>query len=135
MSKRYVHHYMTGGQLPVFAGGQHGDGLGALLKSAGRFLLPIITGSTAKFASETAKGLSEGRSFRDSTKSAIGPAIEGALDGAVKKMGRRNMRNKKLKVGSYTRLHNQAGSGRRVYKKKGVSKNIVRKHRILKTNF
>ncbi len=135
-NKKYVQHYMRGGQIPVFAGGQHGEGLGAVLKSAGRFLLPIIAGSAAKFVSSTAKGLRQGRSFKDATKGAIGPTLTGAIDGTVTKIKRKN---KKLKVGKYTRFTNQKGMGRRVYKKKtkttGSKKINRKKHRVLKTNF
>jgi hypothetical protein len=78
-----VKHYsgQTGGQVQVFHSTrrQRGDGLGNILKSAGRFLIPIlapILGSAAKsFMDNAASGVIENRSYRDVAKGAFGAAL------------------------------------------------------------
>ena len=94
---KYYQNQRGGGSLPVFRGYgvlpvfrgdpvQQGKGLGDILKSVARFLIPIVApifGSAASsFITSTSDGIHEGRSLKESAKAAISPTLSAGLSAA-----------------------------------------------------
>lgn len=85
-SNPYLRYYrgQVGGSvdIPVFIGGQHGEGLGDFFRSVLRFIAPIALRGLSTFASSTQRAHAGGASLKDAARSAIGPSL-GAMAGAV----------------------------------------------------
>lgn len=115
----YLHHYQVGSGMPVFRGAdyQYGNGLGNILRSVGRFLLPLLTGAASQFISSTAEGLNRGQTFKESAKQSIGPTLSGTV-GA-------------LGTSIQQRLQKGSGRKRRSLKNYGATKRA----RVYKTRF
>lgn len=64
-----------GGELPVFRGGQHGAGLGDILRSVWRWIAPIALRGLATFTSRTMEAHEQGASLKDAAKGAIAPSL------------------------------------------------------------
>jgi hypothetical protein len=76
-----------GGEIPVFRGGQHGAGLGDILRGLFRFLAPIALRGMSAFASSTLQAHDRGVPLKDAAKGALRPAlgaIVSAAQGAVR---------------------------------------------------
>jgi len=79
----YYRHQVGGSvDIPVFIGGQHGEGLGDFFRSVLRFIAPIALRGLSTFASTTQRAHESGASLKDAARSAIGPSL-GAMAGAV----------------------------------------------------
>ena len=76
-SSAYCEYYTKqyGGELPVFRGGQHGAGLGDILRSVWRWIAPIALRGLSAFTSKTMEAHEKGASLKDAAKSAIGPSL------------------------------------------------------------
>ncbi len=145
LSQAYVDHYLQTGGMNVFRGGQHqyGEGIGALLRSAARFLLPVAARTATKFISSAAQGVGSGNSLKDAALEALLPTLDEAMTSTGSQIRKRRKpvvakKKPKRKVGKYKKLHNQKGKGRRVYKgkrKQVKSKRSRKVVRILDTNF
>lgn len=101
----FIRHYRNQhglGGISVYRGSrlQSGAGLGNILASIGRFLLPIIAPVAKTFIGATMSGTSKGKSIKEAAKEALKPTLSSALSATSKQIGRR-MANK------------QQGSGRR----------------------
>jgi len=85
-SNPYLNYYrnQVGGSadIPVFVGGQHGEGLGDFFRSVLRFIAPIALRGLSTFASTTQRAHEGGASLKDAARGAIGPTF-GAMAGAV----------------------------------------------------
>jgi hypothetical protein len=64
-----------GGEIPVFRGGQQGEGLGDILRGILRFIAPIALRGISKFAGTTLKAREQGASWKDAAKGAIAPTL------------------------------------------------------------
>jgi hypothetical protein len=97
-SNPYLKYYQgqVGGSvdIPVFVGGQHGEGLGDFFRSVLRFIAPIALRGLSTFASTTQRAHEGGASLKDAARSAIGPSL-GAMAGAVGE----SMRNQQAGTG------------------------------------
>lgn len=123
--RTYVEHYQRGsGVLPAFEGSmyQDGNGLGDVLKSVFRAVLPIFTSGASTFLKSAAHGISEGKSLGDAAKESLAPAAKKVVGKAVKRVVQSGKGRKK----------------RRVYKRKNIKrkrpqkakKRYVKKRRI-----
>ena len=63
------------GDVPVFRGGQHGAGLGDILRSVMRWAAPIALKGLSTFTSSAVDAHGKGSSVKDAAKSAIRPAL------------------------------------------------------------
>ena len=152
LSDRYYRHYagQMGGSLAAFHGSRHqnGEGLGDILRSIGRFLLPIIgpIASTAAthFIKSTSSGMDEGKSLRDAAKGALAPTLTSTLTSASDQImgrlnkfqtgGRRKRRRGTKKVAKTRKT--KAAPKRRVYKaKRKGTKSKSKRIRFLNPNF
>jgi hypothetical protein len=97
-SNPYLKYYrgQVGGSvdIPVFVGGQHGEGLGDFFRSVLRFIAPIALRGLSTFASSTQRAHAGGASLKDAARGAIGPSL-GAMAGAVGE----SMRNQQAGTG------------------------------------
>ena len=107
--RHYYNYFQHGGELNVFHGtrDQHGYGLGNFFGRIARgvwdFIRPAASSAATSFISNAAQGLTEGKNFKDSARSAlsasVGSAIRGLGDQAERKMqsgGRRRRKTKKI---------------------------------------
>ncbi len=147
----YYNHYMRqqggsldvfrGGSLDVFrGGGQGGGGLGKILASAARFLLPIAARTATKFISSAARNVTRGSTLKNALKDSISPSLDQAMASAGAQLKRktkvgeyRKIGSKKRKVGQYKRMGNKKGSG--IKKSRKPKSRKSKKLRYLKTNF
>lgn len=96
----YPEHYQRGaGILPAFSGTvyQDGNGLGDILKSVARIILPILGSGAATFIKGTAHEISQGQSLGEAAKKSIAPTAKKIVGKAVKRVvqkgkGRRRRR-------------------------------------------
>ncbi|KAF0094188.1 MAG: hypothetical protein FD144_5945, partial [Rhodospirillaceae bacterium] len=101
--QRYINYYQHGGQLPVFRGmrDQYGAGLGSFFGRIARgvwdFLRPAVSAGTTSFIANTAQGLTEGKSIRDSARTGLSASVGSAIRG----------------IGDESQRRIQGGSGRR----------------------
>lgn len=87
--RTYVEHYQRGsGILPAFEGSmyQDGNGLGDILKSVVRLVLPIVTSGASTFVKNTAHGLSEGKSLGDAATNSLGETAKKVVKKTVKRV-------------------------------------------------
>jgi hypothetical protein len=68
--------------IPVFVGGQHGEGIGDFFRSVLRFIAPIALRGLSTFASSTMRAHEGGASLKDAARGAIAPSL-GAMASAV----------------------------------------------------
>jgi hypothetical protein len=120
-----------GGEIPVFRGGQQGDGLGDILRGILRFIAPIALRGVSKFAGSTLKAREQGASWKDAAKGAIAPTL-GAIAKDV-------LGNVSSQGGSGAMFHGVEGvpvEAGRLYKKRKPSKKHsvkkVKKHKSSK---
>jgi hypothetical protein len=85
MSNQYLQYYKRqyGGEIPVFRGGQHGDGLGDWLRGALRWLMPVAFRGLTTFGARAADAHNSGQSMTDAMKTAIRPALSAAAQDAL----------------------------------------------------
>ena len=139
-----------GGALPVFHGSdQYGEGLGDILRSVFRFLMPIASSAASKFIKTTSSGLDAGQSLGHAAKTSILPTIGEAVLGAAQQglshfqtgKGRKKSKHRKYKRNGTSRKSKSPKTGthklnqhkrRRVYKGK---KRNAKRIRFLPTNF
>jgi hypothetical protein len=69
-----------GGEYPVFRGGQHGAGLGDILRGIFRVIAPVALRGISTFASSTLQARDKGASFKDAARSAIAPTFSAITD-------------------------------------------------------
>lgn len=90
--------------FPVYAGYryhpvQYGNGFLDILKSIGRFILPIFAGSAGNFLSGVSQRTNEGQSIAEAAKGSLKQAALTGGDLALKKLqsggGRRKRKSKK----------------------------------------
>ena len=78
-SNPYLKFYQSQGggslDMPVFVGGQHGEGIGDFFRSVLRFIAPIALRGLSAFASNTMRAHEGGASLKDAARSAIGPSL------------------------------------------------------------
>jgi transposase-like protein len=76
-SAAYCDYYkrQQGGDIPIFRGGQHGAGLGDILRGILRFIAPIALRGISTFAGATMAARDKGASLPDAARSAIAPAL------------------------------------------------------------
>lgn len=126
-SKALFEHYQRGRGFPVFKGtDQYGRGLGDILKSIARFVLPIFAPAASRFITSAAGGLNEGRSLKDSAKEALKPALGEALNattsGIMSRFSGRGLKRKRS-------TRKRKAPAKRVYK--GAGKRTARKFKAL----
>jgi len=85
MSNQYYQYYKRqyGGEIPVFRGGQHGDGIGDWLRGALRWLMPVAFRGLTTFGARAADAHNSGQSMADAMKAAIRPALSAAAQDAL----------------------------------------------------
>ena len=73
----YCKYYASqaGGELPVFRGGQHGAGLGDVLRGILRFIAPIALRGISAFANSTMQAREQGATFKDAALGALRPTL------------------------------------------------------------
>ena len=76
-SSGYYKYYVSqqGGELPIFRGGQHGAGLGDILRGILRFIAPVALRGLSIFASSTISARDKGASFSDAARGATTPSL------------------------------------------------------------
>ena len=89
----YLRYYIaqSGGSLPTFAGarrGQHGAGLGDILRGIFRTILPIAAHGASTFLNETlkAKESGSGQSWGDAAKAALVSSAENVVTHSLQKL-------------------------------------------------
>jgi len=112
----YYRHQVGGSvDIPVFIGGQHGEGLGDFFRSVLRFIAPIALRGLSTFASTTQRAHESGASLKDAARSAIGPSL-GAMAGAVGE----SMKNRQAGMGMSNLFSGEHGvpyaNAKQVYK-------------------
>lgn len=139
-SQIFLKHYerQIGGGFPVFRGSdvQYGGGLGQILRSVGRFLLPIFApvaaSAATNFVKSAADNLSSGRSFGDSAKQ----SLRSTLATAVGDLGDNIKTRIQSGHGRRKRKRKSTPGKKRVYKKRAKStKRRSSKKRARKSNF
>lgn len=86
LAQTYLNHYIGAqsgsGAYPVFRGSpyQSGQGLGDILRSIGRFLLPIATTAASAFIDTASGALSEGKSLKEASTYALRPTLKRTLE-------------------------------------------------------
>lgn len=87
-SAAYCRYYdrQYGGEIPVYRGGQHGDGLGDILRGILRFIAPIALRGISSFATSTVQAHARGASLSDAAKGAWRPALGAMVSAAQNKM-------------------------------------------------
>ncbi len=91
-SAAYCQYYdrQRGDEIPVFRGGQHGAGIGDVLRGILRFIAPIALKGITTFASSTIAARDKGASLADAARSAVAPsltAMAGQLAGNIQHGG------------------------------------------------
>lgn len=78
-SNPYIRYYRNqvggSGEIPVFIGGQHGEGLGDFFRTILRFIAPIALRGISTFTQSTLRAHEGGASLKDAARSAIGPSL------------------------------------------------------------
>lgn len=69
-----------GGEIPIFRGGQHGAGLGDILRGVLRFLAPIALRGISTFAGNMVQARDKGAGWADAAKSSVGPTLGSMRD-------------------------------------------------------
>ena len=118
----YTNYYQHGGAVPVFHGyEQYGGGIGNFLGRLARgvwdFIRPAAISAGTSAISSAAQGIAEGKSFKDTARSALGASVGSAIRG----------------VGEEAQRRVQSGSGRRRRKRK-VSKRKATRRKTKKTS-
>lgn len=88
----YTEHYQRGaGILPAFTGTvyQEGNGLGDILKSVFRFMLPIVSSGASTFLKSAAQGLGEGKSLGEAAKVSLAPMAKKLVGKTVRRVVQR----------------------------------------------
>ena len=126
--QKYIHYYQNGGSLPVFRGmrDQYGGGLGSFFGRIARgiwdFIRPAAGAAATSFISNAAEGISEGKSLKDTARSALGASVGTAIRG----------------IGDQAQKRVQSGAGqrrKRRFTRKRVKKTIkgrINKRRVYK---
>ena len=91
MADRYGVYYkyycsQYGGEIPIFRGGQHGAGLGDILRSVFRFIAPIAFRGIATFASNAIHAHGQGASFKDAARGALKPSLGAMMSTAAERL-------------------------------------------------
>lgn len=109
------------GNYPVFRGApvQTGQGLGDILRSIGRFLLPIATSAAGAFMESASSAISEGKNLKTASQEAIKPTIMRALH----RVG------EKIQTGTGRRRRRRRAKKTQVSKRKGIKRKRVYKSR------
>ena len=140
----YLRYYtdQCGGRLDTFSGarsGQHGAGLGDILRGIFRTVLPIAAHGATAFLKQTLDGKANGTSWKDSARAAIAPAAQQMLGQALTKIsqsGRGKRKHPSLgkgNKGGIKRIRIQVGSKRGARYKKRKARQT--KQRIKFLNF
>lgn len=120
-ANQFLRHYcqQAGGSFPVFAGApyQTGAGFGNILRSIGRFLLPIIAPTASSFIRSAAEGLEGGQDIKSALKGSIAPTVKTALGSTIEQVQKR-----------------QSGSGKRRHKRKVVRKKLYKATKAKRTH-
>lgn len=130
----YPEHYQRGaGILPAFSGTvyQEGNGLGDILRSVFRLVLPIVSSGASTFLKSAAQGISEGKSLGDAAKGSLAPMAKKVVGKAVKRVVQSGSGRKR---GRRRRRRNRKGQGQtggssgwRKSRRKHHSKNRVKR--------
>lgn len=85
----YCRYYdsQLGGHLPVYRGGQHGAGLGDILRSIMRWFAPVAVRGISSFATNMLDAHQRGAPIGDAAKGAIRPALGAMLSAAKAQTG------------------------------------------------
>lgn len=85
----YCRYYdsQLGGQLPVYRGGQHGAGLGDILRSIFRWFAPVAVRGISSFASNMLDAHQRGAPLGEAAKGAVRPALGAMLSAAKTQTG------------------------------------------------
>ena len=110
----YVKYYeaQAGGSLPIFRGSkrynpQSGAGIGDVLRSVFRTVLPVALQGIGTFIGETLRAKGSGANWKESARTALGPSAKNVLEGVGGAI------QSKLATGSESSATTQAGSGRK----------------------
>lgn len=78
----YCKYYSSqlGGEIPIFRGGQHGAGLGDILRGILRFIAPVALRGISSFANSALQAREGGASFKDAARGAIAPSLSAMAD-------------------------------------------------------
>ena len=128
--RAFCEHYrqqagQRGGALPYYAGHQGGRGIGAILSSIARRIIPMVApiikrGAKSLFSS-TIQGMDSGKGFGESLKGALAPAGEAMMTRASKSARKPAKRQAKAKRGR------QKGKGLAIPKSKPTAQRRVYK--------
>jgi len=69
--------------IPVFAGGQHGAGLGDILRGVLRFVAPIALRGITTFAANTFRAHDQNSTLKDAAVSALRPSLSAMVEAAA----------------------------------------------------
>ncbi len=131
----YVSHYDGSGQvgngmLPAFQGSmyQDGAGLGDILRSFFRHVIPIVAPGAASFLSSAVQGLNDGQTFKQAALSGLAPAAKTMVSSAAKGFfqpgsGSRRRKRRAAATGGGTK----AKRARRKRRKGGRKKHVYKR--------
>ena len=87
-STAYCQYYKSqlGGEIPIFRGGQHGAGIGDILRSILRFFAPVALRGISTFATNTMQAHERGSSLKDAARGALRPTISAMLSAGAQRM-------------------------------------------------
>ena len=140
--QHYIDYYQHGGSLPVYHGyeqygGGFGNFLGRMARGVWDFIRPAALSAGTSMISNAAQGLAEGKSLKDTARSAfgasVGSAVRGLGDEAQRRVqsgsGRRRKRKRRAKQTSTRHAPKRkatkrkaAPKKRRVYKRRRTSR-------------
>ena len=127
----YVAHYDGSGQvgngmLPAFQGSmyQDGAGLGDILRSFFRHVIPIVAPGAASFLSSAVQGLNDAQTFKQAALSGLAPATKTMVSSAAQKLSQSGSGRKRRKPQS--RGPNAKRGRTTQVKKKPVKKRVYK---------
>ena len=134
----YVSHYDGSGQvgngmIPAFQGSmyQDGAGLGDILRSFFRHVIPIVAPGAASFLSSAVQGLNDGKTFKQAAFGGLAPAAKSMVDSAAQRLSQSGSGRKRRKPQS---RGPNAKRGRKAQAKKKQVKKRVYKARVTGRN-
>ena len=140
-TQRYFNYYQHGGALPVFQGyDQYGGGFGNFLGRIARgvwdFIRPAAISAGTSLVSNAAQGITEGKSFKDTARSALGASVGSAVRGLGDEAQRRvqsgggHRRRRHRRKAKQTATQKKQPARRRAHKRKAAT--TSKKRRVYK---
>ena len=138
--QHYIDYYQHGGALPVYHGyeqygGGFGNFLGRMARGVWDFIRPAALSAGTTMISNAAQGLAEGKSLKDTARSAFGASVGSAVRGLgdeaqrrVQSGGRRRRKRRAKKATTRGSSHRRRAPKRKATKRKATTK----KHRVYK---